>query len=527
MRRLGLALAALALLLPLPAGQAQSSALAIDLEPGAAAQSFPLDLQAGSPSTIEFRFDESDYPSLDVQAVTVTLTKGTDEISVQMQSPAAQGVGGTVWLGTLAASDRGLTKGTHAITVKAVTPSAAVAPDARSRSLVVSASETVAPTLRVSGETADGKVRLGPGDDLAILVDDAAPTSGIRRVTYRLPDVSGVIPLDFPYVIAAGTFSEGSRDLTLSASDRAGNVASKVVKVIVDTKAPTLDVQAPERLFVGIPAVLLAGVSDANAYNVTVQQGNDTRSLPGTGAATTHTFPVTAGREGPVSLTVRATDVLGNAVERRVSVNATILQTDTTIKGMTITPERPVAGEPVVLHVSVAQDPGFATLDVNVTLSGAVASTHRVSVQSALPADLAVSMRPSAGRHTVDAHVEAAGAVNETDDSDQDGSLAFEVYLAKVVDDGKTYYIRANDVGLPLVALGPGNATHQLTVVQEGSVVAYQFEADGKTLTWKPFTGSASGTATDDGGEAKGSPGLLLPLLAVALLAAAGLRRRR
>ena len=526
MRRLGPLLAALALLVPLPAGHAQGSALTVDVEPGSAAQAFQVDLMAGTTTSIVFRLDEADYPTLDIDAVVLRLSKGGDEIAVQMQSPAAQGTGGTVWSGTLAVADRDLTKGIHAIDVKAVTPSGLQAVDSRVRTLEVLAAETAAPTLRVSGESADGKLRLGPGEDVTVLVDDAGPSSGLRRVTYRTPQLSAAAVLDFPYVITGAAFTEGTQDLTLGAVDRAGNVAAKVVKVIVDTKAPTLEVQAPEHLFVGIPAVLLAGASDANAYNVTVQYGNDTRSLPGTGVATTHTFPVTAQREGPVDFTVRATDLAGNSAEKRITVNATVLQTDTTIKGMTLAPERPVVGEPVVLHVSVAQDPGFATLDVNVTLSGAVASTHRVAVQPALPADLAVSLRPTAGRHVVDAHVEAARAVNETDASDQDGSLAFEVYLAKVTDGGQTYFIRANDAGLPLMAIGPGNATHPLTVVQEGSVVAYQFEADGKTLSWKPFTGSATDTGTDDG-EAKGSPGLLPPLMALALLAAVALRRRR
>ena len=518
-------LALLALLLPAPGGQAQSGPLTIDIEPGTAAQSFNVDLLAANVTSLVFRLDEADYPTLAIDAVIVRLTKGSEELQVPMQSPEAIG-SGTSWVGTLAKSDRDLTRGTHAVTVQIITPTGDRPLDARSRSIVVAAADSVAPMLGVSQESSDGRLFLGPGEEASVLVNDASPSSGLRRVSYRLPTTSTAIALEFPYTIGATSFAEGTQDLTLAAVDRAGNVATKVVRVTVDSAAPTLEVTLPERLFVGVPAVVLAKASDANAYDITLQQGATTSVLRGTGPQTTHSFPLLVDEEGRVDLTLRAVDAIGNAVERRASLNATILQSDTTIRSMSIVPERPVAGDKLTLHVLVVQDPGFAPLDVNVTLSGAVASEHLVPVPVSTPGDLAVPIALPAGRHQVSALVGAPAGVNETDPGNQFGTLEFEVFYGKLEDGATTYYISAGPTGLPAQAIGPDNAAYPLTLVQEGSVVAYEFQAGGKTLSWQPFGDGQSGSSSATGG-AKGSPGPAVPLLALAVLALAVALRRR
>lgn len=538
MRAAGLALALLLLLVPFPGSAAEPATYRI-APPGTAGAltTMTVNLVAPTQSAIEFEFDPTAFAADEynpdlvglVQGVIVKLTKGADEIQVQLASPAAQGVSGNTWRGILPTSHRDLTKGDHVISVVLATGdgSHALADDVVRKVVATTTPNDVAkPTITLSSNTSDAKVRLGFGDSLAIFIDDVSPTSGIRRVTYRLPGFPGSLPLDFPYVLDFDTFSDGPQVMTINATDRAGNFATKNVTVIADAKAPDAVVTLPDRLFVGVPATVTVAASDVNPYNVTFKVGNLTLSSPGAGPNREHSFPLLVNETGLVTLTVGVFDIVGNSAEKSYALQATVLETDSSVRELSLSTPFPIVGEALSLKVVLQQDPGFVPLDLNVTLRGAISTARNATVATAAPSTLLIPLKLGVGGHSVVANVSAPANVKEMNTTNQERTLDFEVFFAKVTDSNRTYYIRAGPFGLPVEALRTDGKVMPLTLVEQGRSIAYQFVDGDRTVTWDPNPVESTSTAsTSETGKAKGSPPVATPLVLVALMALA-LRRR-
>lgn len=508
-----------------------------DIKPSGGTTTLNVDLQQNKPTEVRFRLDTADYGALDnvqVQGIVVNLAKVPQEIQVQMAPPAS----GTTWVGTLAVSHRDLTStkacatcmaGQYDVTVTVATATGSGPVDTAARKLMAIATETVAPTIQASGETADGKVRLGFGDDLVIFMDDAVPSAGIQRVTYNLTGKVGTLPLDFPYVIGYGTFRDGPQTLNVTAVDRAGNVRTKSMTVIADATAPQAAVTLPPHVFVGVPATIHVAASDVSPYNVTLRQGETSRTLPGKGPVQDHAFEILAKEPGPLAFSVTIFDILGNRAESSYNLVAEVLSTDSSVTDLALSSPYPLVGEPLTLTVKLAQDPGFVVLDFNVTISGAIEQLRNATLPVGSPATLSVPLRLPAGRYNITANITAPAGVHELNAGDQQKTLSFEVFFGRVDDGNRTYHIRAGEFGVPVEALRTDGKTLPLHLVQEGSHVVYQFADGDRNMTWNPNAATASPTPTPTTGSApaKDSPGAALPLAALALAALALARRQR
>jgi YD repeat-containing protein len=128
------------------------------------------------------------------------------------------------------------------------------------------------------------------------------------------------------YTSAPLSLVEGSNTLTVTGLDAAGNASSVSITVVLDTRAPQLEVIAPAPgACLNIASMELRGtVSDAHRKDVTVQLGGAsvTATIDNAGAwtATLSNLP-----EGKAIFLITATDTLGHAttLTRSISVDRT------------------------------------------------------------------------------------------------------------------------------------------------------------------------------------------------------------
>ncbi|HEX8363056.1 MAG TPA: RHS repeat-associated core domain-containing protein, partial [Longimicrobium sp.] len=140
------------------------------------------------------------------------------------------------------------------------------------------------------------------------LADRTAVQANVNGVRVT-PDATGAFAVRVPV-------TEGTNFLTLSATDAAGNAASAVRQVVLDTRAPELAVTAPaEGLATRESSVVVTGTAkDASAVTVTVN------GVAATLAEGAFRAEVPLAADGPVTLAIVATDAAGNAAqaERRI-----------------------------------------------------------------------------------------------------------------------------------------------------------------------------------------------------------------
>ncbi len=165
--------------------------------------------------------------------------------------------------------------------------------------------DTQAPVLRVSGVANGGLIRqaavtlTGSLNEAATLMLNGAAVPVSTDRTFRKPLV----------------LREGANELTLAATDRAGNVAGQVLRITLDTQPPSLrltDLPSGDA-WIGQTSVPVAGdVSEAatvtlNGVHVSVGADRRFRAAP-------------VLREGVNTLVFGATDSAGNAAQETVQV---------------------------------------------------------------------------------------------------------------------------------------------------------------------------------------------------------------
>ncbi|HEX2203406.1 MAG TPA: carboxypeptidase regulatory-like domain-containing protein, partial [Longimicrobium sp.] len=176
-----------------------------------------------------------------------------------------------------------------------------------------------------------------PAEGLVTRADSLTVTGTLQDVTAVEANLNGVpVPVG-----AAGAFSvrvplaEGVNFLALTATDRAGNSASRVRQVVRDTQPPVLAVAAPtDGATTAADSIRVAGrVHDATAVRLTVNGAV-------TSVAADSTFStLIALAVGTSPVTVVATDAAGNT--------ASVVRTVTRDEGTTLPPDPETVAPPL------------------------------------------------------------------------------------------------------------------------------------------------------------------------------------
>lgn len=509
-------------------GLAQSSgSIAIDANADSAAT---VDLRADAGKTLVFTLNEADFgnakdsASMKVRLVRAGSLDSPLEYALQ-QSPDG------FWATTVPVDTPDLVAGTWTASFFAY-PFSGTTP-VKQRTMTVTLADSDAPRLLVLplGDPA----RLGPGDALEVDIQEEF----LRAVTIRHPGIPQAARLEAPYRLAVDSLPEGLTNVTVRASDRAGQVSEVVIRVDRDTVAPLLNVSVPEVAYVGVPFAVIAQVTERSQHTVRfLNNGSaETRGIGQSAKETTtsQVFVVTAPDEGQVYYTVEAIDLVGNRATSSFTIPVVAPPTDVRVVGLSLAPgASPFVGEPAKVVATLEQVAGVTSLPVAVTFSTS-GQQHTVTVT--LPAAgnklvlWNVTLPP--GPREVKVHVEGPAFANETNPGNENATATIETFLgsARVGDD--LFLIRADSRGLPSHAVDDAQKAYALKLEQTGRGVVYKFTLPGNvTGTWDPLSPraadpepSSSSSSTTTGSKGAPSPGFALALLVVALAALAQRRR--
>lgn len=500
---------------------------------GTSAARVPLSAHSSEPASVnlitdmgklvEFTLDESRASGGPFSSVAVRLERGTSELVVPLQRS------GSLWSGLLAVNEPDLVVGTWKATFFAITGTGAT-PDLVVRSLTVEAFDVVPPSVSVAPAAVGNLVRLGPGDNLMLTVQDPL----LRRVTYSFPGLPVPLELGYPFVLPEPALPEGVSDLTIVASDRAGLSTTRTLRVDRDTVAPVLALNASAIMYAGVPFDLAFNVTERSAHLLSLDLNGTRPSYPFTaGQATggkTTTLRFIPPAVGTYVLTAIANDTMGNEARLVRQFTAVPPVTDLRVASLLVeSPATATVREGQVLAATLQQVGGVAPLPVTVVFE---ASRNTYTVPATVPAtgNLVVRWNATlpAGPHEVRVRIVPPAIVNETLPGNEELSTPLEVFLGRVTVDGQTYAIRSDSRGLPTSALVVGTSrTLPLDLVDKEEGVAYRFSAaNNRTVDWDPLDPVVTLDDTPKPAAKKDAPfpGLLMVLAVVAL--AALLRRK-
>ena len=218
--------------------------------------------------------------------------------------------------------------------------------NAASRSFVFTVDATP-PSITLAAPSNNSVVQPGQAVDLA--VSDA---NGLSSVTWD--NGTGSVALASPYDISTAGWPEGSTNITVIATDVAGNALVRVFQLIFDATPPSVTLASPANgsLFQAGAAIDLS-ISDLNGLaGVAWDNGGGPVSL-----ASPYDISTAGWADGNYTVTVTATDVAGNAAVRSYSFTV-----DST--GPTITLVSPSNGSVIargtVLDITVSDTHGVA-----------------------------------------------------------------------------------------------------------------------------------------------------------------------
>ncbi len=408
------------------------------------------------------------------------------------------------------------------------------------RTLEVTADDDASPVVTFPGkDPTDGIIRLHAGQALQPKVTDDL----IGVVEYRIDRTVNGQPagmpadkfftLKAPYLVDSKSFFPGENELTIRATDRAGN-APTVAKVTVlkDDSAPELSVSFPrgKTLYVGAFIPINFTVADQSDYTLVVRLQGEKSTVTGTGGVETDFQIGFSGVfVGQSQLVVTATDAFGNSAKFTSLVNVTRLTTSARILELEALQDRRIVGEDIELNVTMVQDDGLA--DVNFTLSVSGQELGEMQV----PADdqnstILVLKNILPGTHKFSVRAEAEPEIVILDAVNLTKEITLEVFLARIHVGEDVYHIRTDARGLPNAAVDEKDKAYPLKLVEKGTKSVYAWSIANATMEFDPagerdqiFLADEAPTGTD-GNEA---PGAGIMLLLGALVGAAFVARRR
>ncbi len=211
-----------------------------------------------------------------------------------------------------------------------------------------------APTVSVTGPANGASV--AAGSDTTVTATAAATTAGatIAGVQFFANGVAiGTADPTFPYSGVWTPSARGTFSLTAVATDTAGNftTSGNLVNVTVDTnQAPTVTVNAPGALGVGVQTTLTATATDPDGTIASVQYFANGTAIGTPVTTAPYSFNFTSAFAGSIAITARATDDLGLST---TSAPATIVVSGGNAPAVAITAPTTLATIPVNLAQSV------------------------------------------------------------------------------------------------------------------------------------------------------------------------------
>ncbi len=248
-----------------------------------------------------------------------------------------------------------LTAGSHTYTVRPVYYGIAGAATG-SRTLIV---DTVAPTVAISGLTSP--TASGASQTATITrSDNVAVTSQTCQL-----DAGAATACTTSY--ATGALSAGSHTITVIANDAAGNSTTQTATIIVDQTAPTVAIsgQSTPTASTASQSLTITAADNVALATVTcrVDSGANTSCIGGTYA----TGALTAGSH---TITVIATDTVGNATTQTATIVVDQTAPTVTVSGLT-SPTNSTASQTAT--ITAADNVALATVTCRVD-SGATTS---------------------------------------------------------------------------------------------------------------------------------------------------------
>src|SRR5689334_9743093 len=123
---------------------------------------------------------------------------------------------------------------------------------------------------------------------------------------------TGNVTLSAPHDISTGGWPDGTVNVTVTATDLAGNVRTRVFVFVFDSTAPSITLSTPaNNSLVRAGAVLDLAVVEANLQSATWNNGSGPNALASPFDIATAGWP-----DGATNVTVTATDAAGNAQTR-------------------------------------------------------------------------------------------------------------------------------------------------------------------------------------------------------------------
>ncbi len=537
------------LLLMLPAATATTVTVSYPLDPDTAAAPVEVDLieDAGGDVAWTFFVDDlmaegaclADVPEgwvdTDASTATVTLTAAAEhsialqrnvERHTESEGEERQRV---VFRGSLPVDRPDIVVGDWAMDLVVRDRFGAEHDCGDARELSVVADDDDSPV--VSFATGDADIRLRAGQSIQPTVTDAL----LGEVTYRVdrmpPD--RFFTLRAPYILSAQSFFPGENELTLRATDRAGNPTTTVtVTVLVDDEPPELELNLTDRtpFFAGINNTIQVVVSDDSDFTGVARFRGVAVPFEGTGGQEQAVeVPVPAGnRTGTSTLQVRVEDAFGNVASVSRTVDVTQLTTDALVVDVVQDEEPSIVGDDVQLHVAMEQVEGPTAVNFTLRVDGEDLGTVLVPADGSTEATVAVAGLPP-GRHNLSLVAEPPEGVLAKNQTNLTATVEVEVFLSSVLVDGDAFLVRVGDNGLPTAVVDEDGDAHDVELVQQGRRSVYAFEADDVEAFWDP-AGPAEQEyvepeSPNEGDEESPGVGAVLVLLALGALAVAARRR--
>jgi len=221
-------------------------------------------------------------------------------------------------------------------------------------------SDTTPPTIAITSPTS-GSSFTATSSTIS-LAGTASDNAAVTQVTWSTDKgASGTAAGTTSWTVNGLTLASGSTQITVTASDASGNVASRFLTVTYtapDTTAPTITITAPTSgttFSTSGASVTLNGIA---ADNVGVTQVSWVTDRGGSGVATGTTSWSTGGiplPSGSTQITVTASDKAGNQARRVLAVT---------------TPPQPDTTAPTINITSPTSAATFSTTGTTISLSG-------------------------------------------------------------------------------------------------------------------------------------------------------------
>lgn len=324
--------------------------------------------------------------------------------------------------------------------------------------------------------------------------------------------------LNIPYLFSVGQESESTQEISFLVRDRALRTVVVTIPVVLDFTAPEITASVGPA-FGGLPALLNVTIIDKLDHTTVVTYNETIHSNSGDAFNRSLAMPLSAVGTN-VTVVIQSTDSVGNTASKSILVPVQEPKTEVKLESFQADQDAYVIGETVTLTANYNQSLNIIEVPLEATINST--SVDLAMANGVVPKNgsLALTWQVEIGRgvHNFSVHASIPDLYNQTGAIDN-GTLEVEVFIGKVIRGADVYYIRGNELGLPLEAV-QGDNVFQLNledmqntqVYRINGTEAYWHDSNVVTIIEEPTSTSESSTKETP------APFALL-LVALALLA--------